>query len=52
MLSPSTVKSRPDEFTSGGRTGIDISRHSFTYLTSLSVLSFSVVSSAAMKCTG
>jgi len=50
--SPSTVKSSPEALTSGGSTSISISRHSLMYLASLSVFAFSVVSRAAMKCTG
>ena len=44
-------KSRPLEFTSGGSTGMPISRHSLMYFTTLAVLPVSDVSSAAKKST-
>ena len=49
---PSGVKSRLLEFTSGGRTGMPISRHSLMYFTTLSVLPISDVSSAERNSSG
>ena len=52
MLSPLTVKSAPDSFTSGVSTAMPISRHSKMYSDTLPLSSSTEVSKAAMYSLG